>query len=975
MGKGKRIREERQQGLDARQAVGELFQIEGASEFLAWNERYTSHRRAILERLTEWCEKPTMGPSFRPWHLLVAAAANEPEVAWEEMERTRSDLAALETNLEADLDEAVVTLEGGDPQGAIGVIDQAVLRTGMLPLLHGAFELLRASALASCRDRPLARRQEEGIAALNRALECATPGERAAWILRPLANLWAERQEGDRRRNLGVAIDLYRLALSEIEGQDCDEIAASLQTQLAMALLRRDDGDRRSRLEEALALCKTALQTRTLDADPQGWAHAQINRAAVVAQLAQLSDASREEAESIYEEVIAQAEAFDDYLLLAGAHYELARSQRGRAHRTPEDMLEIYTRGNDEKANARERSLLCSATEHLAIAESLLLANKDDSSARPRLLAERTVVMEMLGEREAALAAGREAMGVLSPTETPRACLDAGTKLGAMLVEAGQWEEAAAIYRPTINAAELLFQTSLSREARAFQTQSFGHLGRWASLAFAANDDLEEAVLALEGSRTRELRFRLTPGTGDPEALAELPAELREEYESAAAEFAAAAPLTSEEADESRLQTALASIRVDPRFKDFLRGPRIDQIYADIEEGWPLLYVNPTPLGTLLLTISPAPEPKIEARFLETPTSTEVFLKLLGAPEEGEEIHTSYLNAAGSFGKPQPNLEDAIDQVEPWIGKNIAQTIAEQLDTLDARGVTLIISGPLATFPLGAASWTSEGRSHRLLDQWEVRYAPSATVAALSHQRLRERERQAPFLVGLGNPLGDLVAARAEIEEIAIHFDRAAELAHGLQADAAFLRANVQRASHLHLACHGAAAVFAPEEVGVELSDGLFSAADLAAVGGLRTRLAVLSACQTAVPDIGQLPGEAISTSTALLLAGSASVIATLWPVDDAATALLMVKFYEEHLGGGLPPAAALRRAQLWLRDLDASMESDFLAVHPALAAEFRRRRRAGKVPGRCGEISLKSSSHRPYAHPANWAGFIVIGA
>lgn len=280
----------------------------------------------------------------------------------------------------------------------------------------------------------------------------------------------------------------------------------------------------------------------------------------------------------------------------------------------------------------------------------------------------------------------------------------------------------------------------------------------------------------------------------------------------------------------------------------------------------------------------------------------------------------------------------------------------------------------LSTFPLGAASWASEGRNHRLLDQWEISYAPSATATALAHQRLRERERLAPFFVGLGNPFGDLVAARAEIEEIAIHFDQAAELAHGIQADAAFLRANLHRASHLHFACHGTAAVFAPEEVGVELSDGLFSAADLAAVGGLRTRLAVLSACQTAVPDIGQLPGEVISTSTALLLAGSASVIATLWPVDDAATALLMVKFYEEHLGEGLSPVAGLRRAQLWLRDLDVSAEANFLGAHPALAAEFRRRRRAGMEPGHRDTISKRSSKHRPYAHPANWAGFVVIG-
>ncbi len=974
MSKGKRIREEHRQLFDAHQAVGELFQIEEASRFLAWNDRYGPHRDAILEHLAGWCDKPAIGPSFRPWHELVTAAANAPGAAWDEMEETKAELAARETSLEADLDDAIATLEAGDPLGALAAIDQALSQAEMVPLLQGALELLKASAVASCRDRPIAQRQGEGIAALNRALECATPGERAARVLLPLANLWTDRQEGDRRRNLSVAIDLNRLALKEIDGQGSDEVVASLQTQLAMALLRRDEGDRRSWLEEAIALCSAALQTRTLEADPGGWAHTQVNRAAVLTQLAHLDGSSPEEAESTYEEVINQAESFDDYLLLAGAHYELARLQRGRGHRTPEDMVEIYTRGNNEEATARERSLLRSAAGHLASAESLLLAHDDDSSARPRLLAERTVVMDMLGEREAALAAGREAVKLLNASESPRAHLDVGIKLGALLSEAGEWEEAAAVYRPTLKAAELLFQTSLSRAARALHTQSFGHLGRWASLAFAATGELEEAALALESSRTRELRFRLTPGTGDSEALDELPPKLRQEYESAAAEFAATAPLTSVEADEHRLQTALAEIRIDPRFRDFLRAPGIEQIYAAAEEGWPLVYVNPTPLGTLLLTISPSPESTIEGRFLKTPTSTEVFMKLLGAPEKDEGIRASYLNAAGSFGDPKPNLEEAISDVEPWIGKGIAQEINADLKTLSARGVTLIVSGPLATFPLGAAAWNSEGSSRCMLDQVDVRYAPSATVAALSHQRLRERKQKATFLVGLGNPLGDLAAARAEIDEISTQFGGAAELAHGQRANAAFLRTNVSKASHLHFACHGSAAVFAPEEVGIKLSDGLFTAADLAAVGGLNTRLTVLSACQTAVPDIAHQPGEATSTSTALLLAGSASVVATLWPVDDAATAMLMIKFYEEHLEGALSPAGALRRAQLWLRDLDAGAESAFLATHPALEAEFRRRRATGGGPGHRGESSSETASQRLYAHPANWAGFIVIG-
>jgi hypothetical protein len=45
--------------------------------------------------------------------------------------------------------------------------------------------------------------------------------------------------------------------------------------------------------------------------------------------------------------------------------------------------------------------------------------------------------------------------------------------------------------------------------------------------------------------------------------------------------------------------------------------------------------------------------------------------------------------------------------------------------------------------------------------------------------------------------------------------------------------------------------------------------------------------------------------------AGSKSVLASLWKVDDRATAVLMRRFYESMLQKGMSPAAALRAAQL----------------------------------------------------------------
>jgi CHAT domain-containing protein len=50
------------------------------------------------------------------------------------------------------------------------------------------------------------------------------------------------------------------------------------------------------------------------------------------------------------------------------------------------------------------------------------------------------------------------------------------------------------------------------------------------------------------------------------------------------------------------------------------------------------------------------------------------------------------------------------------------------------------------------------------------------------------------------------------------------------------------------------------------------------------------------------------------MYAGAPRVVASLWDVDDEATAELMKRFYQGMLKDGLRPAAALRAAQLAIR-------------------------------------------------------------
>lgn len=124
----------------------------------------------------------------------------------------------------------------------------------------------------------------------------------------------------------------------------------------------------------------------------------------------------------------------------------------------------------------------------------------------------------------------------------------------------------------------------------------------------------------------------------------------------------------------------------------------------------------------------------------------------------------------------------------------------------------------------------------------------------------------------------------------------------------------------LHIATHAAASHRFPELSGLFFSqmnaagqevEGFVRAFEIARKDW-RAELVNLSACDTGLgPEIA---GEGLlGLSRAFLEAGARRVIASLWNVDDRSTAALMARFYEEHLGRGLAPAAALRAAQVAL--------------------------------------------------------------
>jgi CHAT domain-containing protein len=129
--------------------------------------------------------------------------------------------------------------------------------------------------------------------------------------------------------------------------------------------------------------------------------------------------------------------------------------------------------------------------------------------------------------------------------------------------------------------------------------------------------------------------------------------------------------------------------------------------------------------------------------------------------------------------------------------------------------------------------------------------------------------------------------------------------------------ADLARYRFVHFATHGFLNSSHPDLSGLVLTlfdrkgeprDGFLSAGDVVNLD-LAADLVVLSGCRTALGR--EVRGEGVvGLARAFMYAGTSRVLASLWKVDDAATAELMGQLYRGLLRDRLSPAEALQKAQ-----------------------------------------------------------------
>ena len=272
---------------------------------------------------------------------------------------------------------------------------------------------------------------------------------------------------------------------------------------------------------------------------------------------------------------------------------------------------------------------------------------------------------------------------------------------------------------------------------------------------------------------------------------------------------------------------------------------------------------------------------------------------------------------------------------------------------------------PFAVLPRG-----KENGARLMVSDYVIAYLPAAAALVYANG---DGERAASVLAMAPTQPG-LQFTRQEATAVAGLFPKDRLLLVGNRATETVFKSSAGRYEVLHLATHGYFNKFNPLLSGLELEpdareDGRLEVHEILGLK-LSARLVVLSACDTALGGgyFAEVPAgdDIVGLTRAFLFAGSPSVVASLWAVNDQSTMQLMGAFYGQLLGTNGVKADAARS----------------LPGLPALSGGTGSRVEGSAVEGSPADrATALADAQRAlltrggrYAHPYFWGAFVLVG-
>ena len=534
---------------------------------------------------------------------------------------------------------------------------------------------------------------------------------------------------------------------------------------------------------------------------------------------------------------------------------------------------------------------------------------------------------------ERALAIGRK-------TTVPEIHREAALGLAQINEKENRLVEAVALYQETIRVLEAVSGQFEEESARGQFLQAGNKLAVYDALAqlllkLHEQDNTKgydlEAWAILDAKKNRVVAEVMTasrPKLQDPQAKQEVEktSEIQEQAVALERALAEEQAKPAEEQESERvksLTTLLAQTKSDylKQVQAFLtRYPQYRTQFVDQQTVDPKAlakFADRLPAGTLAIQLFPSPD----ALYIFAVAPGGYFKVKSQALAQSElykmiKEYRQYLERAAT--QRLPWNDDGSDlyrqNLQPF--KELTKKLSAHMlgpienELKEYKNLVVIPNDMLLYLPIHALMRNQPDGSVRFLSETHVvSYLTQLELADLVNPVAPSANAA---LLALSNPDGSLPAASREVREIGKIRPLVTTL-DGAQASKERFLSLAGKFPDLHLATHGVLDPERPENSYLLMagSDQTSQRLTIGEIAGLRlvpNGLAILSACETAVGE--QVPGAALITlSAAFSQAGSQSIMASLWKVEDSATRDLMIAFH-----GGLAKvgrAVALQQAQL----------------------------------------------------------------
>lgn len=793
-----------------------------------------------------------------------------------------------------------------------------------------------------------------GMAAMEVYTREAFPKE---WgkIQNNLGIVYRDRVDGDKAENLELAIACYQNALLIRSREDFLELWAQTQMNLGSAYRQRVKGDETENLELAIAANSAALQVYTKEAFPRDWAGVQMN--------------------------------------LGNAYL----------HRKKGNSLENL-----------KNSLLA----HQAALEVLTFDEFPQEWATTQMNLGNTYRFQ--GQEEKAIACYQLALKLFTPTAFPEQCLITGRNLGNVAFILGKWTEAIEGYSIAIEAVE----TSRTWATSEFRRQEIlaDAIDIYQNIVQACinNKQLDKAIEYVERSRSKRLVDLIA--SNDLYSSGEIPIEIQQYLQN----FEALQQQIDNQRERHYVSSNFEGNQIGYNQQKRAAIQAYNETIASLEAEKQLVWEQIRRLDPVLagqIQVNSLKFSSIQQLIDQPTTAILSFYTTINATH----IFVIKQNQISLHSCNQLTLNALHEKVlakwlVPYIKnkeiwkEQFSSMLAELAKSLKLKDLIvqhldeiseLIIVPHLGLHQIPFAALPIAD-SEYLGDKFLIRYTPSCQVLEFCQQRRSLANNLKYGLVE--DATEDLPYASFEGEQLAALYNIPDnQRLKGRQgATVNKYQKLAQSVEVLHSSHHASSRLDNPLESTLILGDGCITLGQLMTPGWRLPQLSdvFLSCCETGL-GISEITDDILNLSTGFLSAGARSVISTLWSVDDLATALFSI-FYYQSRQQGLNRIEALRQAQVSLRNITGEHLNNVykpqlkvLLKHKLKASETRlkevKKLRDDNLPGselhqqgdedykrcdRIGKLIYESQKNlesfcrelKPFSHPFYWAAFICTG-